>query len=209
MLVIVNYYSKSEDRMNSLTDRQRDFLQAAIDIVSREGFSRLTIRNIAAAVGVTEPSVYRHFPNKLSLMTAMLEDLQSAIMPHFLTLRNGGGESEQRFAQFLHNLFSELKQRPASAPFLFSEEIFHNEPQLRNKLKQVMNENMSVLTEAFESMQTEQVCRGDIRPQEMAFLTLASIRLAVTRWHLSEGTLRLKDLEDNLAATLNTLLEIR
>jgi hypothetical protein len=72
-----------------------------------------------------------------------------------------------------------------------------------------MNENMSVLTEAFESMQTEQVCRGDIRPQEMAFLTLASIRLAVTRWHLSEGTLRLKDLEDNLAATLNTLLEIR
>lgn len=194
--------------MNNLTDRQRDFLQAAIDIVSRDGFSKLTIRNIAAAVGVTEPSVYRHFPNKLSLMTAMLEDLQSAIIPHFLTLRKGGGESEQRFTQFIQNLFRELKQRPASAPFLFSEEIFHNEPQLRNKLQQVMSENMSVLTEAFESLQVKNVCRTDIQPQEMAFLTLASIRLAVTRWHLSEGKIRLKDLEDNLATTLNTIFGI-
>jgi len=194
--------------MKNLTDRQKEFLQAALDIVSKDGFSRLTIRNIAAAVGVTEPSVYRHFPNKLSLLTAMLEDLQSAVIPHFLALRNGEGEPEQRFSLFIHHLFAELKKRPASAPFLFSEEIFHNEPQLRGSLQQVLSENMAVLSEAFEALQMEKICRTDIQPRELAVTTLASIRLAVTRWHLSEGKIRLMDLEDNLVGTLNKLFEI-
>lgn len=194
--------------MNDLTDRQKEFLHAAIDIVSKRGFSRLTIRNVAAAVGVTEPAVYRHFPNKLALLTAMLEDLQSAIIPHFLTLRDGGEAPQQRFTGFIRNLFEEFKLRPAYAPFIFSEEIFHNEPQLRTKLQNVLNENISVLTAAFESLQIEKVCRDDIEAREMALITLASIRLAVSRWHINEGKIRLKDLADRLVETLSTLFEI-
>lgn len=194
--------------MSNLTDRQKDFLQASIQIVSKQGFSKLTIRNVAAAVGVTEPAVYRHFPNKLALLTAMLEDLQGAIMPHFLALRDGTEDPELNFNNFIRNLFEEFKQRPAYAPFIFSEEIFHNEPQLRSKLQQVLGENIGVLTEAFESLQIERVCRTDIGAQELALMTLASIRLAVSRWHINAGKLRLKDLADQLVRTLNTLFEI-
>lgn len=194
--------------MNDLTDRQKEILHAAIDIVSKRGFSRLTIRNVAAAVGVTEPAVYRHFPNKLALLTAMLEDLQSAIMPHFLALRDGVQNPQQRFTGFIRNLFEEFKLRPAYAPFIFSEEIFHNEPQLRAKLQDVLNENISVLTSAFESLQIEKVCRDDTAARELALITLASIRLAVSRWHINEGKVRLKDLADRLVETLSTLFEI-
>lgn len=194
--------------MNDLTDRQKDFLNAAIDIVSTQGFSRLTIRNVAAAVGVTEPAVYRHFPNKLALLTAMLEDLQSAIIPHFIALRDGGNTPQQSFTAFISNLFEEFKLRPAYAPFIFSEEIFHNEPQLRTKLQDVLNENISVLTTAFETLQIEKVCRDDIEARQMALITLASIRLAVSRWHINEGKISLKDLADQLIGTLNTLFEI-
>ena len=194
--------------MKNLTDRQKEFLHAAINIVSTQGFSKLTIRNVAAAVGVSEPAVYRHFPNKLALLTAMLEDLQSAIMPHFLALRNGGKNPQQRFTGFIRNLFDEFKLRPAYAPFIFSEEIFHNEPQLRTKLQNVLNENISVLTAAFESLQIEKMCRDDIEAREMALITLASIRLAVSRWHINEGKIRLKDLADRLVETLSTLFEI-
>lgn len=194
--------------MNNLTDRQKDFLHAAIDIVSKKGFSKLTIRNVAAAVGVTEPAVYRHFPNKLALLTAMLEDLQSAIMPHFITLRDGGKAPQQNFTAFIRNLFEEFKLRPAYAPFIFSEEIFHNEPQLRTKLQDVLNENISVLTAAFESLQIEKVCRDDVESRELALITLASIRLAVSRWHINHDKIRLKDLADQLIRTLNTLFEI-
>lgn len=194
--------------MNTFTDRQKDFLYAAIDIVSRQGFSRLTIRNVAAAVGVTEPAVYRHFPNKLALLEAMLEDLQEAILPHFRALREGSDQAGETFAAFIRGLFEEFKLRPAYAPFIFSEEIFHNEPQLREKLQRVLGGNISVLTESFEALRIDKSCRTDVEAQEMALITLASIRLAVSRWHISGGKVRLKDLADQLINTLSTLFEL-
>jgi len=194
--------------MNNFTDRQKDFLNAAIDIVSRQGFSKLTIRNVSAAVGVSEPAVYRHFPNKLALLTAMLEDLQGAILPHFRTLREGADQPRETFSRFIRGLFEEFKQRPAYAPFIFSEEIFHNEPQLRKKLQQVLGGNIAVLTESFEALQIDKSCRTDIEAQQMALITLASIRLAVSRWHISGGKVRLKDLANQLIATLSTLFEL-
>jgi len=194
--------------MNNFTDRQKDFLNAAIDIVSRQGFSKLTIRNVSAAVGVSEPAVYRHFPNKLALLTAMLEDLQGAILPHFRTLREGADQPRETFSNFIRGLFEEFKLRPAYAPFIFSEEIFHNEPQLREKLQQVLGGNIAVLTESFEALQIDKSCRTDIVAQQMALITLASIRLAVSRWHISGGKVRLKDLANQLIATLSTLFEL-
>ena len=194
--------------MNNFTDRQKDFLHAAIDIVSRQGFSKLTIRNVAAAVGVSEPAVYRHFPNKLALLTAMLDDLQGAILPHFRELREGTDQPRKTFDGFIRGLFEEFKLRPAYAPFIFSEEIFHNEAQLREKLQRVLGENISVLTESFEALQIDKSCRTDIEAQQMALITLASIRLAVSRWHISGGKVRLKDLANQLIDTLSTLFEL-
>lgn len=193
--------------MQSFTDRQRDFLNAAIKIVSEDGLNKLTIRNVAAVVGVTEPAVYRHFPNKLALLSAMLEDLQSALLPHFQTLLEADLSSRENFSRFIYGLFDEFKQRPAYAPFIFSEEILNNEPQLRDKLQQVLKENIGVLKLSFEALQIDKKCRIDIAPEQLALLTLASIRLAVGRWHMNAGALRLKDLADELIETLGILFE--
>lgn len=195
--------------MKTFTDRQKDFLHAAIEIVSEQGFSKLTIRNVAALVGVSEPAVYRHFPNKLALLTAMLEDLQMAILPHFRALRGGGGQPGESFDGFITGLFEEFKLRPAYAPFIFSEEIFNSEPQLRDKLQRVLSENIEVLTKSFEGLQIEKGCRTDIVGQQLALITLASIRLAVSRWYISGGRVRLKDLADQLIETLSTLFELK
>lgn len=193
--------------MQSFTDRQKDFLNAAINIVSEDGLHKLTIRNVAAAVGVTEPAVYRHFPNKLALLAAMLEDLQTALLPHFQALSETGLSPRENFARFINGLFNEFKQRPAYAPFIFSEEVIHNEPQLREKLQKVLKENIGVLKFSFETLQMDSRCRKDIAPEQMALLTLASIRLAVGRWHVNAGKLRLKDLAEELIETLGTLFE--
>jgi len=192
--------------MNNITKRQMDFLKAAIDIVSREGISKLTIRNVAAAVGVTEPAVYRHFPNKLALLETMLKELQSAMFPYFRMLKKGSGAPKESLREFIYGLFKEFEIRPAYAPFIFSEEIFHNEAKLRNKLEEVMSENIHMLTEAFEVWQTRKVCRQDISAQQIAFLTLASIRFSVSRWHVTNGKVKLNTLAEDIFSTLTALL---
>ncbi|RYF87851.1 MAG: TetR/AcrR family transcriptional regulator, partial [Caulobacteraceae bacterium] len=53
--------------------RRRQILDAARKLVSEKGFG-CRMDEVAAAVGVTKPAVYRYFPGKDTLIRAMLEE---------------------------------------------------------------------------------------------------------------------------------------
>jgi TetR/AcrR family transcriptional regulator len=54
-------------------ERRRQLIEVAIDLFSRRGFSGTTTREIAAAAGVTEAIIFRHFATKQQLYTAILD----------------------------------------------------------------------------------------------------------------------------------------
>ena len=62
----------SAGRMHA-PDRRRQLLDAALDLFSRKGFGGATTKEIAAAAGVTEAIIFRHFPSKQALYTAVLD----------------------------------------------------------------------------------------------------------------------------------------
>lgn len=53
--------------------RRLNLIETAIDLFSRKGFFGTTTKEIAAAAGVTEAIVFRHFATKKDLYTAILE----------------------------------------------------------------------------------------------------------------------------------------
>lgn len=55
------------------SDRRRQLLETALDFFSRKGFDGTTTKEIAAAAGVTEAIIFRHFPNKHELYNAVLD----------------------------------------------------------------------------------------------------------------------------------------
>jgi TetR/AcrR family transcriptional regulator len=57
----------------SASDRRRQLLETALDFFSRKGFEGATTKEIAAAAGVTEAIIFRHFPSKQALYTAVLD----------------------------------------------------------------------------------------------------------------------------------------
>jgi TetR/AcrR family transcriptional regulator len=55
------------------TDRRAQLLDIALNFFSQKGFDRTTTKEIAAAAGVTEAIVFRHFPTKQALYQAVLD----------------------------------------------------------------------------------------------------------------------------------------
>ncbi len=53
--------------------RRENLIEAAIDLFSRKGFNGTTTREIAAAAGVTEAIIFRHFQTKEHLYTAIID----------------------------------------------------------------------------------------------------------------------------------------
>ena len=53
--------------------RRAQLLEAALNLFSEKGFDGATTKEIAAAAGVTEAVIFRHFPTKQALYQAVLE----------------------------------------------------------------------------------------------------------------------------------------
>ncbi len=75
--IITNKAELTQNKGNRerLTGPQRRvaILNAAIDLFASRGFQGTTTREIAAAVGVTEPVLYQHFETKRALFDAILQ----------------------------------------------------------------------------------------------------------------------------------------
>ena len=56
-----------------MTKTKDKILEAALELFSQRGFSAVSVRDIATAVGVRESAMYRHFPSKQAVFDKLLE----------------------------------------------------------------------------------------------------------------------------------------
>jgi AcrR family transcriptional regulator len=73
----------ANDKLDSGIGRQRltsaarraGIVREAMNLFAQNGFRGTTTREIAAAVGVSEPVLYQHFPSKSDLYTAIIDEM--------------------------------------------------------------------------------------------------------------------------------------
>jgi AcrR family transcriptional regulator len=61
------------------SDRAVDVLAAARSVLEVEGPDALTMRRLGDELGIRAPSIYKHFPDKASLETAIIEEALAEI----------------------------------------------------------------------------------------------------------------------------------
>jgi AcrR family transcriptional regulator len=59
-------------------------VEQATALFAREGYDRVTIKQLAAACGITEPALYRHFDSKEAIYVAVLDGLRRLSAPRDL-----------------------------------------------------------------------------------------------------------------------------
>ena len=58
---------------------QADIVDAAFEILEQKGFAAVSVRGVAAALGLTPTAIYTYFPSKNALLRAMVEQLLSTV----------------------------------------------------------------------------------------------------------------------------------
>ena len=62
------------------SERRAEILRSAFPLFARHGYEGTTTRELAAAAGVTEPILYRHFPSKEALFEAVFDAAEERIL---------------------------------------------------------------------------------------------------------------------------------
>jgi AcrR family transcriptional regulator len=67
-------------------------LDAAAELVLRQGLTATTMEQIAAAAGISPPTIYRHFASKDALLIALIEHV--ALLPEIRSILANGGAGD-------------------------------------------------------------------------------------------------------------------
>src|SRR4051812_39952611 len=62
------------------SDRRLQLLSAAERLFAERGFLAVRLEDIGAAAGVSGPAIYRHFPNKESLLVELLVGISARLL---------------------------------------------------------------------------------------------------------------------------------
>lgn len=75
-------------------DRRSHITRAAVTAFASRGYHGVQMGDIAEAVGITAPAIYRHFPNKRALLTHVLLDGVEETASAVSAARRSGGPAE-------------------------------------------------------------------------------------------------------------------
>ncbi|WP_006241300.1 TetR/AcrR family transcriptional regulator [Mycolicibacterium tusciae] len=67
-------------RSKAKSDRRSQLIAAAERLVAERGYLAVRLEDIGAAVGVSGPAIYRHFPNKEALLVELLVGISTRLL---------------------------------------------------------------------------------------------------------------------------------
>ena len=192
--------------MNNLTERQREILDAAINIISKKGIQNLTIKNLSKKIGFSEPAIYRHFESKMEILLAILSRFESQIHKNKVLLNSETDFPIKQLGLIFKNHFSNFSKKPALASVIFAEEIFQDDKRLSDKIYSIMNFHFELILSIVKNGQKSREIRSDIKAEQLVLIIMGPLRLIIKKWTLSNHSFNLKKEGEKLWKSINILL---
>jgi AcrR family transcriptional regulator len=139
-------------------------LEAALTLMARHGYTRMTLDEVAAEAGVTKPAIYRRYPNKQALAVAALAHYRVQGLP-----APTGHTRADLAAQLAH--FKQGIERPFGMVMIGT--VLAEEIDTPDLLAQFREHIVTPRREAFRRILQTAQQRGELRSD-------ADIELAVT-----------------------------
>lgn len=121
-------------------------LESAQKLFASQGFDGTTTRDLAQAAGVAEGTLFRHFPNKKSILVEVATTGWVDILTDLLTELSEMG-SYKAIAQVMRRRMWNLHKNVDMMRVCFMEVQFH--PDLRDRIQEEVIDKMTDVAEAF------------------------------------------------------------
>lgn len=166
------------------SERQKEIIAAAFDLISVQGIQELTIKKIAQAVGVTEPAIYRHFTSKVDILSSVMDEMIAQRNAAFLRARTGSGTASDMIRSFFSEQASLFEGRPALTIMLFPEDLFRNNDELLGRAAAMMDETLARFRELLQAGIDEGALKSGMDCEAGALMLVGGFRLLVASWRL-------------------------
>ena len=167
-------------------DRKQQIIAVALDILSQEGAKRLTLKNIAGRIGISEPALYRHFTNKRHLMKTLIESVARNLTNRVSDSVSGIADPECKLRAILKAHLSYVSDHRGIPRIIFSDSVHQNDPVLRNAVLQMVSRYLDLIRTIFLRARETGHFRADLDVDAAATAFLGLAQSSVLIWSLSD-----------------------
>ncbi|MCX7023802.1 MAG: TetR/AcrR family transcriptional regulator [Spirochaetes bacterium] len=175
----------------AISDRQREIIEAALALISEEGIQALTMKRIAAAVGVSEPAIYRHFASKSEILAAVVDEMELSRAKALDEARESGDGAGGTLIAFFESHARLFMRRPAMTTILFSEDVFRSDPALLSRIDAIMAATQGTIRAEIEKDRGSGAFRQEMDAENMALMLVGGFRLLVSIWRIEKHSFNL------------------
>ena len=174
-------------------DRKQEIVLTTLKLADKVGPDRLSAAMISKDVGISQPAVFRHFPDMNKLWLAVASHIEDMMKKKWEGAYNSKkDEYEQLWALVLAQL-QLIQTVPAVPGILFSRELHTGNKGLRKAFLKIMNALHGRLTDIIASGQESGVFHREISASDGAYLILSLIQGLAVRWSVSSKSFPLAD----------------
>ncbi|UNU25921.1 TetR/AcrR family transcriptional regulator [Microcoleus vaginatus] len=159
----------------SETETKKRILQAAQRLFARSGYDGTTTRDLAAASGVAEGTLFRHFDNKKAILIEVATEGWVELLTDLLTELSEMG-SYKAVAQVMRRRMLNIRENSDMMRVCFLEAQFH--PDLRDRIQLEVIGKMSDVAEAFFETAMEKGVYRKMNPKIVAQVFLGMFAVA-------------------------------
>jgi AcrR family transcriptional regulator len=127
-------------------ERRRQLLDAAREVFVSQGYHAAAMDDIAERAGVSKPVLYQHFPGKLELYLALLDESVDMLVETVRAALGSTTENKQRVAATFSAYF-EYVEREGQAFRLVFESDLSNEAEVRARLERGQRECAAMISQ--------------------------------------------------------------
>jgi AcrR family transcriptional regulator len=179
--------------------RQQQILEAAAKLIFKHGCEHLTVKRIAAAVGISEAAIYRHFTSKKSILSFLLHQLEEIIIREITPERAGPGlVTIDSIEKVIGNHFSAIDLRKGFSFHVIAEIISIGDRKLNAQTSMAIGKYISRLKELLTDGVRDGAVRRDIDLDASATLLFSMIQGLVNIWALSGCSFKLTEKFESL-----------
>jgi len=175
------------------TERQKEIIEVALDLIADKGIQGLTIKNLARQIGISEPAIYRHYENKIEILLSILDVFRISSAKLFEEAAKENTGALDKIQHLFSTHFAAFTGNPSLVAVIFSEEIFRNEPVLVKKISEIVSQNDTMLISIISAGQSSGEIRNDLDASHLAIMVMGSLRLFVKRWQFSDYSFNLSN----------------
>ncbi|VAX23899.1 Transcriptional regulator, AcrR family [hydrothermal vent metagenome] len=150
--------------------RQVQIKKAVLEIISTEGLSKLSTRNVADRIGVSEGTIFRHFKTKLDIFFGILEDVNNDLLEELRLIAFSKIPADKKLYNFLCANIRYLTKNKGITILLFTEAAYMNAAELKSDLYQILVNQKIYITKIVEDGIKEGIWDSEINIDNFAML---------------------------------------